>query len=73
MDTLGKTLAKKGIETLCDFRASKFKSRYYRRHTRNIIGKWSARCTRLDTNKDIARAYKLVEKNVETLGNASLR
>ena len=73
MDTLGYTLAMKAIETLSDSQASKCKGRYYRRHTRNKEGKWSARCTRLETNTGIARPYKLVAKNVETLGNASLR
>ena len=41
METLGATLAKKAIETLCASRASKIKRRYYCRHTRNKKGKWS--------------------------------
>ena len=73
MDTLGKTLAKKAPETLWDSRASKIKGRYYCRDYRNKEGKWSARCTSLQANKGITRSYRLVEKEVETLGNTSLR
>ena len=41
--------------------------------TRNEEGKEFARCTSSKDNKCITRTYKLVEKEVETLGNTSLR
>ena len=41
--------------------------------TRNEEDKKSARCTSSQLNKCITRAYKLVEKEVETLGNNSLK
>ena len=53
METLGATLEKKAIETLRASRASKIKSRYYCRHTRNKKGKWSLQCTRLQVTTSI--------------------
>ena len=41
--------------------------------TRNEEGKECARCTSSKHNKCITRAYRLVEKEVETLGNTLLR
>ena len=41
--------------------------------TRNEESKESARCTSLQHNKCITRAYRLAEKEVETLGITSLR
>ena len=55
--TLG--LAKLMVDTIAD--------------TRNEEGKECARCTSSKDNKCITRAYRLVEKEVETLGNTSLR
>ena len=71
MDTLGDIVAKKAIETLCDFWASQINGRYYCRYSQE--DKKSARCTSSQHNKCIIRAFKLVEKEVETLGNNSLR
>ena len=71
MDTVGDTLAKKAFETFCDSRASKIKGRNYWGHTCNEEDKSSARCPRLQLNRNNIGAYRLVEKEVETLGKTS--
>ena len=71
MDTMGDTLAKKSFETFCDSRASKIKGRYYWRHTCNEEDKSSAQSPRLQLNRGNIGAYRLVEKEVQTLGKTS--
>ena len=71
MDTAGDTLAKKALETFFDFQGCKIKGQYYCRHTCNKEVKSSARCPRLQLNRGSIGAYRLVEKEVETLGNTS--
>ena len=73
MDTAGDTLAKKAFETFFDTPACKIKGQYYCRHTCNEEDKSSARCPRLQLNRGNIGAYRLVQKEVETLGNTSLK
>ena len=73
MNTLDDTLVNKAIDTLRDSQVSKIKGLYYSKHTCNKEGKWSALCYRLLAKSGNARAYRLVVKEVETLGNTSLR
>ena len=72
MDTLGDIVAKKAIEALRDFWVAKLMVDTIA-DTRNEEDKNSARCTSSQHIKCITGAYKLVEKEVETLGNNSLR
>ena len=73
MDTAGDTLAKKALETFCDkiSKRSNIKGPYYWRHTCNEEDKSSARCPRLQLNRGNIGAYRLVQKEDETLGNTS--
>ena len=73
MDTQGDILAKKAIETLCDFRVAKLMVDTIGDTRNEEEDKKSAQSTSSQHKKCITRAYKLVEKEVETLGNNSLR
>ena len=73
MNTLNDTLVNKAIDTLRDSQGRKIKNLYYSKHTCNKEGKWSVCCYRLQANTGNTRAYRLVVKEVETLGKTLLR